>query len=139
MKESQNKHVMIFGVFDGIHDGHRHLVDEARTFGNPIIVVTQDNIVRALKNKNPIYSMTERSEHLVQEFSDAHIVAGDLLLNSWQIVLEHKPQTILLGYDQLNMEKTLRLFIETNHLPIHIEIATPFKPDIHHSSLLQKQ
>jgi len=137
MEKEGKAQIMVFGVFDGIHEGHRSFLNEAMNKGRVIIVVTHDSIVRALKNKTPKQPLSVRMEQLYQEFSDAKVIAGDELLNSWQVVLDEKPDIILLGYDQQNMKKTLDLFIVSNNLSTKIEQAEPFQPDKYHTSLFK--
>ena len=46
------KKVMVFGTFDGIHDGHRHFLREAKKQGEELIVaVSKDEVVQKLKNR----------------------------------------------------------------------------------------
>jgi cytidyltransferase-like protein len=42
--------VMVFGTFDGIHDGHRYFLNEAKKFGDKLVVaVAKDTTVKTLK------------------------------------------------------------------------------------------
>src|SRR3989344_1622153 len=104
------KSVMVFGVFDCLHDGHRHLIRQAQTMGTLIIVVAPDTVVLELKNKSPVQLLSERIQHLSKEFSEIQIVVGDTELNSWQILLDHTPDIVLLGYDQLDMKQAIQSF-----------------------------
>ena len=49
-----NKKVVIFGVFDIVHDGHLAFIREAKSHGDILIaIVARDNIVFNIKNKLP--------------------------------------------------------------------------------------
>src|SRR3989344_2779333 len=81
------KKVMVFGVFDGLHEGHVAFLNEAKKFGDYIIaVVAQDHIVWELRGRLPKNNFEDRFEHLE--------------LNSWDIVKKHRPDVVVMGYDQ---------------------------------------
>lgn len=55
------KTVIIFGVFDNIHNGHLHLIKNAKREGDKLLViVARDKIVKKLKNKFPKQTEKER-------------------------------------------------------------------------------
>jgi len=55
--------VMVFGTFDGVHDGHRHFFSEAAARGHRVIaVVTRDEHVLELKGKLPLHTLEDRME-----------------------------------------------------------------------------
>ncbi|MBC7129437.1 MAG: FAD synthase [Thermoplasmatales archaeon] len=93
------KRVMASGVFDLIHIGHLHYLEEAKKYGDELIVVVAcDETVRK-KKYQPIMPAEERRK-LVEALKlvDKAIVGyeDDFL----RIVEEIKPDIIALGYDQ---------------------------------------
>ena len=130
------KKVLVFGVFDCLHDGHRSLFTHAKILGDLCIVVTPDEVVMQLKNHTPRQTIIQRIAVLTREFPDTRIVKGDTELNSWNILLGEKPDIVLLGYDQQALRESLEQFLEKNKLPISIEVGLPYKGDILHSSML---
>ena len=59
--------VAIFGVFDGIHEGHREFIRQAKSHGQELVaIVARDSIVEKLKNKMPINREANRIESLLE-------------------------------------------------------------------------
>ncbi len=131
------KKVMIFGVFDGLHDGHRFFIEEAQKYGNTLyIVVTPDEMVKRMKDHRPNYPLFDRMKSLANEYPKANIVVGDEHRFSWNVVKENKPDTIVLGYDQGKLGKAL------GNIQAEYDFElTKIKADHHgnkfHSSLIQ--
>src|SRR3989344_1880079 len=95
------KKVMVFGVFDGLHEGHVAVLNEAKKFGDYIIAgVAQDHIVWELRGRLPKNKFEDRFEHLEREDLVDKVVIGDHELNSWDIVKKHRPDVVVMGYDQ---------------------------------------
>lgn len=103
--------VMASGVFDIIHSGHLHYLQEARKLGDElVVVVATDATVRRHKHE-PIIPEKMRLE-LVSALKpvDAAVLGneGDM----FAVVENIRPDIIALGYDQTfdekKMEETLR-------------------------------
>lgn len=108
MEENLNG-VMIFGVFDNLHDGHRFVIKQAYNYGsNLYIVVTPTQTVKKLKGKLPYYSIKERISSLNKEYPDATVIEGDTALGLWTPILKYKPKKIICGYDQKNLYAELQ-------------------------------
>jgi len=103
-----DKKVLIFGTFDGLHDGHIFFISQAKKVAeNLIICVARDEIVFTIKNHYPKKSLENRMRILSEKFTKAIILAGDEALQKWSAVLEHKPEIIALGYDQMTLYQAL--------------------------------
>ncbi|KKU15443.1 MAG: FAD synthase [Parcubacteria group bacterium GW2011_GWB1_45_9] len=112
---------MVFGVFDGIHDGHRDFFKQARELGDELIaVVAHDHIAKHLKGRLPQRDLAERFEHLKQEDGVNNVVEGDRELSSWKVIEKYKPDIIALGYDQAILKKDLEGSLKK--LNVHPEI-----------------
>ena len=62
-----NKTVVIFGVFDGIHDGHSSFIKDAKKQGNHLVaIVARDSMVLELKGKSPKYNEVDRINNLLE-------------------------------------------------------------------------
>ena len=131
------RRVMVFGVFDGLHDGHLHFFREARRHGDElIVVVTPDSVVELLKGKKPKENAEERVKSLLRSGEVHNVVLGDETLGSWNILHVHKPHVIALGYDQDNIKKELEsLVFEWSP---ELLVMEAHKPEELHSSLLKK-
>jgi len=93
--------VMVFGVFDLIHEGHRHFLREAKKFGRQLIAVAaSDASVIKLKGFIPVHPLSDRVNNLEAEMLADKILKGDDDLGSWRILKNHTPDVIALGYDQ---------------------------------------
>lgn len=97
--------VMASGVFDILHSGHLHYLEEAKKLGDElVVVVATDSTVRRKKHE-PITPERMRLE-LIQNLKpvDRAVLGreGDTL----EVVLEIRPDIIAIGYDQrLDVEK----------------------------------
>ena len=131
---------MVFGVFDGLHDGHRHFLREAKRHGDYLIaVVTPDHIVHQLKGHLPEKDLGDRIEHLLHEGLADRVVQGDDELGSWGVVRRHKPSAVAVGYDQDVLKKELERIASDFGLDIEIKSVSAHKPETHHSRLLKKK
>lgn len=130
---------MIFGTFDGLHEGHRALLRQARAHGEHLtIAVAQDHVVEQLKNHPPKKTMHERIDALKDvDFVDI-VVPGDLELGSYHVVKNHRPDVIALGYDQQALKFDLEDHMHNFDWEIEIVMLDPHKPETFHSSLMDK-
>ena len=128
---TQYKTGLVFGVFDGLHEGHRHLLHEAmRQCEELIVVVTLDTVVSILKNHPPKYSYKERAKAITDFNPDFIIVPSDPTLGGWQILNRHQHDIIFLGYDQDAIAR------EMQRLEHPFIIIDAHHPDTLHSSIL---
>jgi len=131
------KKVMAFGVFDGIHEGHRHFLKEAKALGDYlIVVVAQDHIVKHLKGHEPQLNLSERFEHLEREDAVDEVIIGDAELSTYEVVKKYRPDVIALGYDQTLLKKDLEINRSQFDWPIDLVTVAAYEPNIYHSSLL---
>jgi cytidyltransferase-like protein len=108
-----NKKVVIFGVFDGIHEGHLAFIKEAKKQGNNLVaIVARDEMVQKLKGKIPKYNEVERINSLL-EIEDIDLVRlGDLYIETYNTLMEINPDIIYLGYDQQDLSNNLNKVIK---------------------------
>ena len=130
--------VMVFGVFDGLHEGHRRFLREAAKQGNELIaVVARDEIVRLFKKKNPVQSEAERLQALGLVPEISHAVLGDLETGSYEVLKKYEPDVICLGYDQQALADDLKKRMKNNEIPrSRLVRLKPHEADHYHSSLL---
>ena len=133
------KKVLVFGVFDGLHEGHRALFRQAKRYGDHLVVsVAQDEIVKRLKGKPPRYDLGERMKILNDEPLVDSAVPGDSDLGTYGAIVEFGPEVVLLGYDQKALGDDLRLTAKQRGWDLRIVFAEPYEPERYHNSILKK-
>ena len=135
-----NKKVVIFGVFDGIHEGHLYFINEAKKQGNNLVaVVARDNVVKELKGKLPKNSEADRIKSLLNINDIDLVLLGDPKIETYNVLKEINPDVIYVGYDQNLLLESLKKRIGDGNLPkIEIICGESHKPEIFHSSILNK-
>lgn len=99
--------VMASGVFDLLHPGHLHYLQEARKLGDElVVVVATDNTVRRRKHE-PITPQDMRVKMIASlRIVDRAVLGSDG--DMYQVVKDLKPDIIALGYDQEHDEAKIR-------------------------------
>lgn len=130
--------VMVFGVFDGIHDGHRFFLKEAKNRGSYLIVaVAQDHLVERLKGSLPRMDLARRIDGLRKESLIDEVVMGDSELGAYEVIKKYKPRIIVLGYDQEELKKDIEKHLDDFKWKLELKTVGAHKPERFHSSLLR--
>lgn len=138
--KDKKKTVLVFGTFDGLHEGHRFFLREARRLGDCLIAsVATDEVVTEIKKHFPAYPLHERLEQLKASGLVDEAVAGDIALGNWSAIKKRKPDIVAVGYDQTTLEKKLREHLRKERLSITIVKIDSNEPDRLHSRLLRKK
>jgi len=90
---------MVCGTFDWFHPGHRSLLQQASTIGNVIVVIARDDNVKKIKGRSPDQPQEVRKKIIEDAFPDARVVLGSAH-SFLDPLLRHRPDILLLGYDQ---------------------------------------
>ena len=111
--------VMASGVFDILHPGHLHFLEEARKLGDElVVVVATDNTARSRKHE----PMTPQEMRLKMIASlrpvDRAVLGHDG--DMFKIVEEIKPDIIALGFDQHHGEEEIRTELEKRGIAVKI-------------------
>ena len=105
IQDSNSKIVLAGGVFDIIHPGHIHTLNDAKKLGDVlVVVVATDKTAIKMKKREPLHSAELRRE-LVSSLSMVDLcIIGDEedIFKTVDLV---KPQIIALGYDQVHQEQ----------------------------------
>ncbi|AGI47699.1 cytidyltransferase-related domain protein [Thermoplasmatales archaeon BRNA1] len=119
------------GVFDIIHPGHISYLQQAKSFGDELIVViASDNTVRRKKHEpiTPDYMRARIVENLKPV--DRAIVGHDSG-SIFDIVREIRPDVIVLGFDQNFDDAELKRQLEAEGLGnIEVKRATETADDL---------
>ena len=148
------KKVLVFGTFDGLHEGHLDFFRQAlRVASLPqgklqnfkesylIVVVARDSTVERVKKRLPKFNEQERLKKvqecgLVAEARLGNVAAPGEKFDPYKVIEEVKPDIICLGYDQTHFVDTLAEELPKRGLKIEIKRLKPYKPEQFHSSLL---
>lgn len=140
----QNK-VLVFGTFDGLHEGHKDFFRQAKEYGDFLVVVVgRDSTVEKTKGKLSKHNEQERLKaveecELVNEARLGNQAPPGEKLDPYKIVEEINPDIICLGYDQTFFADKLAEELPKRglgHIKIHRLKA--FEPEKYHSSILNK-
>ncbi len=107
--------VMAVGVFDLLHAGHLHYVEQAKSLGEElIVVVAHDDTVR--KQKHEPVTNQELRRRMVEGLKpvDKAIVGNPPSIPIFDILDTVKPDIIALGYDQKHSRDAIKLGLEKN-------------------------
>lgn len=127
----------MFGTFDGVHEGHRNMLRQAKELGDYLVVaVAPDNVVQEIKGKVCVRRSGERIQGVRNERIADEVVLGDKLLDNWSVLKKYKPDIIALGYDQEELKAALDAHFENSEKKPKIVMLKPFKPEVFKSSLL---
>ncbi len=107
--------VMAVGVFDLLHAGHLHYVEQAKSLGDElIVVVAHDDTVR--KQKHEPVTNQELRRRMVEGLKpvDKAIVGNPPSEPIFDILNIVKPDIIALGYDQKHSRDSIKSGLEDN-------------------------
>lgn len=129
---------LVFGVFDGLHDGHRAMLEQARFRVDRLVaVLPSDAVVERLKARPPSRSWDKRAEELRASGLIDEVVQGDDVDGEYRILDTVKPDVILLGYDQRELRKDLERYYTLHPTPsVPLITLDPHQPERYKSSLL---
>lgn len=130
---------MLFGTFDLLHPGHKNLFRQAKKYANHIIVVVaRDKTVKEFKKRKPAHDEKERLA-AVKECGLVDEVRLGSLNDKYAVIKKHKPDLILLGYDQKFLIEGLSEKLRELGLgKTEIIRLKPYKPSIYKSSKIRK-
>lgn len=122
---------VVFGVFDRFHKGHEYFLDQAAELCKELILVlTLPEMSQAFKNKLPKHTYEERFRAIKTHNSTLTIVPGDAIIGVWTVFKTHKPDIVILGYDQQGIAH------ELEKMNISFMFLDAYFPDKYKTSLL---
>ncbi len=125
--------MLLFGTFDGLHPGHRFVLDEARKRGDVTAVVGRDATVARLKGRPSVAGEAERMRVLREAYPEITVVLGDPH-DFLAPVRAVQPDLIVLGYDQ-----RLPPGVAIEDFPCPVERLAAFHPERFKSSVLRPE
>ncbi len=132
-KQPKPKTVLASGVFDLLHLGHVRFLEGAKKAGGEnaklVVIVARDSTVEQTKGRKPIMSENQRRA-LVESLKVVDEAVMGVENFDVGDVLEHvKPDVIALGYDQAEMEKRVRKYVDKHKLDVKVVRVGKFEED----------
>jgi FAD synthetase len=139
-KSPEGKKVMVFGTFDGVHDGHRNMFQQAKKHGDHlVVVVARDATVTEVKGQGPIRDEIDRLGDILSEGVAKDVVMGRNG-DKYHVLKDFKPDVVALGYDQKHFVDGLREKLKHYDLPkTKVVRLKPFQKHIYKSSIINKR
>jgi cytidyltransferase-like protein len=131
------KRALLFGTFDGLHEGHKALFSSAQKHGELIIALAPDSVVERLKGRLPVKTFEERRAELLASGLVAEVVESDDIEGTYHVLEIARPDIIVFGYDQSRLMKDFHRFREETGLQMPTVTLESFEPERYKSSLLR--
>lgn len=135
------KRIMIFGTFDGLHQGHLNFFKQARNLcQDPFLIasIARDKNVLKIKGRLPVFSEKKRLNLIKKtRLVDKVVLAG--LQEHLPHIVKEKPAIIALGYDQKFYVKNLKKDLKNRGVLVRIVRLKPYKQNIYKNHLLRKK
>ena len=115
--------VLAVGVFDLLHAGHLHYLEQAKSLGDHLtVIVAHDDTVRKRKHE-PVTSQDLR-QRMVMGLKpvDIALIGNPPDVPIFDIIPEINPDIIALGYDQEHAEERIKSSLEEIGLG-HIKVT----------------
>ena len=132
-KKGKRKIVLASGVFDLLHLGHVRFLEEAKKAGGKdadlIVIVARDSTVEQNKGRKPIMSENQRRA-LVESLKVVdEAVLGFEKFDLGDVIERVKPDVIALGYDQVDVEKGVKAYVNKRNLNVKVIRIGKFEED----------
>lgn len=121
--------VMATGVFDILHAGHLHYLNEAKKLGDElVVVVATDSTVRSKKHE-PVTPESMRVE-LIRALKPVDMAYLGKEGDVFDIVREIKPDIIAIGYDQEFRERDLEGELKKHGIAAKVVRLSKYEDDL---------
>jgi FAD synthetase len=137
-KTHKRRVVLASGVFDLLHLGHVKFLEEAKKAGGEnaklVVIVARDSTVKDTKGRKPIMPENQRRA-LVESLRVVDVaVLGIEDFDVGEVIKRVKPDVVALGYDQVNMERRVREYVNKHGLNVDVVRLGKFENDDMNSS-----
>ncbi|MBU0612655.1 FAD synthase [Patescibacteria group bacterium] len=136
--DTKRKKVLVFGAFDILHPGHLNFFEQAKQYGDFLIVVIgRDKNIEKIKGQKPINDENKRLETVKSNSIIDQTVLG-YEDDKYRIIKELAPDIICLGYDQKAYTEKLENKLADFGLVTKVVRLKPFHPEKYKSSKLKE-
>ncbi len=133
------KRIMVFGTFDGIHEGHLDFFKQAKGFiKNSFLIVSiaRDRNVEKIKGGCPVFNERKRASLVRRcKLVDKVVLSG--IKNHIPHIVKDHPDIIALGYDQKNYVKNLKKDLKNKGILVRLVRLKPYKEKIYKNHLIK--
>lgn len=130
---------MVFGTFDGLHQGHINFFKQARKLvPNPFLIVSvaRDENVSKIKGKSSVLNEKERIILIKKhQLIDKAVLSG--ITDHIPHIVKECPDIIALGYDQKAYVKNLKKALKNKGITAKIVRLKAYKSDVFKNNLLK--
>ncbi len=120
---------MTTGVFDILHPGHVHMLEEAAKLGDELVVVIARDASVAREKHTPI-TPEEHRRHMVQALKPVHQAVLGHHGDYYQIVEEMRPNIFALGFDQKYNEADIEAEFDRRNIHCRVVRLPKFVGDL---------
>ncbi|MDP3734259.1 MAG: adenylyltransferase/cytidyltransferase family protein [Nanoarchaeota archaeon] len=131
------KTVMCFGTFDLLHLGHIDYFQQAKKYGDYLIVVIARDKTKEKQRKASVFSEQERLT-LIQNLKIVDKVVLGNVDDHYAVIEEYLPNILCLGYDHPVDEGVLLQQLNQRGLHLDIKRMKPYKSENHKSSKMKE-
>ena len=136
-----SKKIMVFGTFDGLHEGHLNFFRQARKLvANPFLIVSvaRDKNVMRIKGNLPLLPDKKRSALIRKsKLIDKVVMSG--IRDHLPHIIKEKPDIIALGYDQKHYVTNLKKDLKSKGIMVKIVRLKSYKKEMYKNHLLKKK
>jgi FAD synthetase len=135
---TKHKKILVFGVFDVLHPGHKWFLRQAKKLSQKLyVIVARDKNVDKQKLHKPQQTEKVRLKNIRALPCVTHAQLGALdLKKRYNAIIKINPTIICLGYDQKYLTKNLKADLKNFGLKTKIIRLKAFKPHLYKSSLI---
>jgi FAD synthetase len=116
--------VLTTGAFEVIHPGHVYLLKQARRLagkrGKVIVVLATDETIRQRKGREPVMGERERLQVMSSIRYVDRVVIGYRPMSFEKVFRRFKPDVVLFGYDQTEIERAFREFVASRGIRVRV-------------------
>ena len=133
--------IMVFGTFDGVHQGHLNFFEQAKKLAPRsflVVSVARDKNVLKIKGNFPVLNEKERITLIEKcKLADKVVLSG--VKNHIPHIIKEYPDIIALGYDQKAYVKNLKKDLKNKGLIVKIARLKSYKEKMYKSNLLHAE
>lgn len=134
----KKKKILVFGVFDMLHPGHKWFLSQAKKLGQKLyVIVARDKNADKQKSHKPQQTEKVRLKNIRALPYVTHAQLGALNLKKrYDVIIKINPDIICLGYDQKYLTKNLKVDLKHFGLKTKVIRLGAYKPHLYKSSLM---